>query len=791
MTTSLLTKREIELEQLIYLDTYTKIEQAYYSELGVDAYNLSLDLFSDRANISRTLNNLTREGHFTKLNGRPTLFISKRAVLEFYPDLFLPQSLANHTALENYIKKNSLVHPTLNNEFESVIGSRINGSLYQTIQELKSAVSYPDQSLDILLSGSQSSGKQTLINALIKYTLARQIIKHEKDIFSVDCYHFQYTADLIPFLKRHALKNQKRRIFILKNVEILEPRELSSLKNLIINRTTYNEETKRHEILNCSFILSTNEDMDFVMENKLNELIPVICSIVPFNEKTIEEKLLLIILLFQKEVDRVNRTIKLNKNIINCFVMSHYEGNIFQLKNSIRSSLSKALIRTSQFSSLVEIKFEDLSDYLLNNITTDQNQINTLYKLHEYNEVNSAYLYPNTQSEIFSLVENRKSANAYNSNGVDESETITTTKTAQLLINRSLRVTDNTTKINPLNLSKGQIDTVKIANEKLKWGIFSYMNEIIDEIKNDEYNRHYLLINNKEHCNITTERLVSIVQDKFKVTLPSAEMQVINEYIEQSQQIENNITVKICVFTNFKTISENYDRFANSLKSGVQIEAISAQFLNETHKSSVDRSELFANFINKMDLGKGVLVLMEPDLEDLYKSLSHKIKVPTISIPNLNIHTLEQISRESADPHLFLDDFSKYKYELEGETSPATQIDESMISLIEREILTESLLFLNPQKILSPCIEIFNMILLDLDLPYTEIRAVKFITHVSFMVERIVRGDKLSYKNTNEYVAKHGVSLATISKRMQVISDIFGLTIPQEELIYITDMFIS
>lgn len=787
--TNQLTKREIELEQLIYLDTINKMEQSLFSELGIDAYNLSLDLFSDRANISRTLNNLTREGHLTKLNGRPTLFISKRAILEYYPDLFLPQSLANHDALENYIKKNSTVIPTLQNEFENVIGSKVDGSLYETIRDLKSAISYPEQPLDILLSGDKSCGKQTILNALMKYALNRQIVRHEKDIYSIDCFHFADTAELVPFIKRNTLNAKNRKIFIIYNIEILTAKDISGLNNLIINRTAYNEDTKEHQRINCSFILTTNGGDEFIQKYRFDQLMPMVCTVTSFDEKTIEEKISIILLLFQEEVNKVNRTVKLNKNIINCFVMSHYNGNLLHIKNRIRSALSKALIRTSKFSSLVEIKFEDLSDDLLYNITTDEEQINTLYKIHEYNEISIIYLYPNTECELLTILKSTSSKTVIEK--LEEKKTkqaLSPNKKAQVLINDSLKITNNTTIINPLNMSEEQMDILNIKNTKLKWGIFNYISELIDKIKNDEYKETYLPLEKNSSCNKSSEILIDMIEETYDIILPKEETQVLNEYISQAYLIENSVKVEICVFTNFTTISDNYQRFAESLKNGSSIHTFSAQELSDLEGNKED---YFANFIASIDSGKGVLVLIEHDMENIYESISSKVTNQTLVIPDLNIHLLEQICREANSEEIFIEEFTKYQFEDEDDAHPSTAINESMISLIEREVLSEALLFLNPEKILKPSADVFNLILIDLNLPYTEIRAVKFIIHVSFMVERIVRGEKLSYKNVSDYVAVNGDTLITVSKRMELISNIFGIKIPQEELIYITDMFLS
>lgn len=52
-------------------------------------------------------------------------------------------------------------------------------------------------------------------------------------------------------------------------------------------------------------------------------------------------------------------------------------------------------------------------------------------------------------------------------------------------------------------------------------------------------------------------------------------------------------------------------------------------------------------------------------------------------------------------------------------------------------------------------------------------------------MERIVRGEKLTYKNINEQ------PLNIVSKHMMVFTHQFGINIPQEELIYITEIFLN
>lgn len=61
---------------------------------GADAFTLSIDLKMDRANVSRILNGLWKDGSLIKFQGKPTLFLDRKLVSEHFPGFFIPQTVA-------------------------------------------------------------------------------------------------------------------------------------------------------------------------------------------------------------------------------------------------------------------------------------------------------------------------------------------------------------------------------------------------------------------------------------------------------------------------------------------------------------------------------------------------------------------------------------------------------------------------------------------------------------------------------------------------------------------------
>ncbi|NLC05360.1 MAG: hypothetical protein GX778_02420, partial [Erysipelothrix sp.] len=71
------------------------------SELGSNALDVAIDLALNRANVSKELNKLWREGRLFKIDGRPTYFVPYEAIKQTYPDLFFASYYSSFDDLLN------------------------------------------------------------------------------------------------------------------------------------------------------------------------------------------------------------------------------------------------------------------------------------------------------------------------------------------------------------------------------------------------------------------------------------------------------------------------------------------------------------------------------------------------------------------------------------------------------------------------------------------------------------------------------------------------------------------
>ena len=98
-----------------------------------NALNLALDLKMDRSNVSRILNQLFNELLLIKINGRPTIFISRDVLSEEFPYAKIPQIVPSLSALKEHL------HPGSTDEYKAsakdfdIIGNLPREALKETV----------------------------------------------------------------------------------------------------------------------------------------------------------------------------------------------------------------------------------------------------------------------------------------------------------------------------------------------------------------------------------------------------------------------------------------------------------------------------------------------------------------------------------------------------------------------------------------------------------------------------------------------------------------------------------
>lgn len=140
----------------------------YFHNMETDASSLSIVMNCDRSNLSRILNKLHREEILIKIQGRPTLYLDKKTLSDFYQIKNILDTFedADHLISVMKSKGKSSISKSLK-VFKEVIGNGSNESLNSQIERAIVLGSYPSNVHGYLIYGERGTGKHHMSRMII------------------------------------------------------------------------------------------------------------------------------------------------------------------------------------------------------------------------------------------------------------------------------------------------------------------------------------------------------------------------------------------------------------------------------------------------------------------------------------------------------------------------------------------------------------------------------------------------------------------------------------------------
>ena len=124
-----------------------------------------------------------------------------------------------------------------------------------------------------------------------------------------------------------------------------------------------------------------------------------------------------------------------------------------------------------------------------------------------------------------------------------------------------------------------------------------------------------------------------------------------------------------------------------------------------------------------------------------------------------------------------------------AETSVETPAQE-LLQNIQEKLLSESLVFLNPEKACQALFHVLLNILQDLSIPYSDDLLIKFIFHTSFALERCIRKEPFVYPKARILIKQHATLFNVLEKDFEIITELFSVQIPASEMGYVIEIFL-
>lgn len=327
-----------------------KYHQNHQNEAGISAQEISDILASDRANISRYLNQLCQQGKLEKNDGRPVRYRLKSA---------------------------SKIFPKGKDSLSAIIGA--GSSLQVAVQQAKAAILYPPRGLHTLILGETGVGKSMFAEAMYDFACSSGMISLEAPFVRFNCADYadnpQLLVGQIFGVKKGAysgadndkhglLKQADGGIFFLDEVHRLPPQGQEMLFTFI-DKGFFRPlgDTSSMQSATVQIIAATTEEPRSALLGTFTRRIPMTISLPPLRQRTIDERFALVKYFLCLEAKRLQHEIYVEHNAILSFLLYECPNNIGQLRSDIQLACAQAfLAHQSEAQSYILVHQENLQN---------------------------------------------------------------------------------------------------------------------------------------------------------------------------------------------------------------------------------------------------------------------------------------------------------------------------------------------------------------------------------------------------------------------------------------------
>lgn len=319
-----------------------KIDQVYEALIeledgvkrGISAIEISKFLNTDRANISRYLNQLYKAMKVEKIDGRPVLY----------------RTIKTGTVYNKAVETN--------NSLDKIIGSQV--SLQVPIQQARAAILYPPKGLHTLILGETGVGKSMFAELMFQFAKESKVTRKDAPFIRFNCADYAENPQLIMAQifgvkkgaftgadrdKEGLLKKADQGILFLDEVHRLSPQGQEMLFTYI-DKGFFRPlgETEKVVHVNVRIIAATTEDPQSYLLKTFARRIPMTIILPNLRDRGMWERHNLIEDFIRQESKRIGKSIYVNKNSLISLLLYDCPNNIGQLKSDIQLACAKAFV---------------------------------------------------------------------------------------------------------------------------------------------------------------------------------------------------------------------------------------------------------------------------------------------------------------------------------------------------------------------------------------------------------------------------------------------------------------
>lgn len=779
------TRRDLILE---CLRKYTSdgISNNSFNFEHCNAYEIALDLKLDRSNVSRILNQLFNEFLLIKVEGRPTLYLSKEIVSGQFHFHNIPQIITNREDLKSlFVFHSTDEEPILRNDLD-MIGNGFEESLSTLISKLSPAI-YFHQSTPLLIAiqGEKGVGKKYFCKCLFELGQKTKRFPKKSKIFTID---YRSVCE--------NLENFKTQI------------NLRSISMIIIEIFTNFNENEIYRLRNDIFHMYQNENRQmpiliFLIDKGVNnfsyfaQLTPYVAQYPNIYERTPKELIELVLTFIQEEAYNIKFQIKITSNTIAAFICADYNYNLFQLRNEIIYSISNNLYAASMNEhNPIILTHENISKNIIKNgIPTHSN------------------FYEQIQTALTQLVP--EIIDIYPDKPCDALKTLRSTQlTSPMFITPKLctimeKANEDVDKARTKLLDSSSIEihsrifqilTPVFSNTKLKHDkqLLSLLYKKIQEMLDNTFAYNFSLddISFKEspYSQEIADNIIAIIENKFQIHLLEVYISYIRNFIYFSLKSIRYDSITTLIISHGECLAENYAQHLNRITENRSFFSFDYNLFYQQQDIAEFNQKIY-KLIKFIDLGRGVLLVgdYEP-LTTLDKSIVAETNIPAFSLYPLSLpllyDTSELIHLKTMHLGLLLTKIINHKRDhkqLLNDTNYMNKTERQNSPLLMKFSL--SFPHINTSKSNETLYQVLIDVCKVLGMAVTNRLIVSFLFHGNCMLERCITKQKIHFHMLEQYLEMHDYLFSCIKNRLQQVRDFLTLSITDEEIAILSQIF--
>ena len=776
---------------------------------GIDAESIAYETKIDRANVSRELNQLWKDGKLIKFQGRPVFFLDYVSIKEEYPYQYIPVLISQDHKLSEYLKDNYEEKPSVDNRdynpLKRIIGA-IDGTLTNTVNNTIAAVSYKGKGIPVLIEGDRGTRKRNFVTAIFDYVKKNRLKDEDSKLIIIDCQEFVNNDDL--FInkilgnseRKGAFEQANKGVIYFQKIHYLSPIALAPIMDAANFSYYFRVGEVRHRKLEVSIIASINDEVSEERRKHLHSAFPLIARLPCFRNRSIYEKIEMVLSLFMEEATSLQTNIVINNSILYMFLQYDYSENDRQLRNYIRFTCANALNKSMlSLNNTLHIDIEHLPLDLMSSKLNSKEEPAIMASLNLY-------------QKDYILCEKDGRCDCF-----DFFKTIQKNYTGKNLDDFVSQFSLTQEKINPLSsFIQEVIETIGRCDDvhyhKLRSSVsenvrLTFLKEIYSNSNYQNIADHSRLLVGlmalvsdylKTQSAITlTESLVDKNSNEYQcASRISEKLEINNEaivsfiasYLQYLLQVVNHNNISILLVAKGESIAKQYKQLTLDFakEKNVTVEAI--DYRSDLQYNDI--LEIIANTARTISNEAGVIILADSiALSDIGPFLINQYELRCKIIYPLSYDSLISAidcAYESYSLDEFISRYSQHRQVIENE-----KIHEEFLDYFTDQVLSKTLTHINPHKAVEVLLVSLDEILEELKISKSREIIVKYLSHGVHMLERVIKKEPLNYHHLKKFSNEHHNLMDIIAKSLTAAQNTFDLIVPSSEIAYLSEIFLE